>query len=299
MSRFSPQSHREREKPRRVRGGIKVKTDGRPIGKSQMSRALVTRVEKLADDANVTEALDYGKHGQVASIEYEPGRIVAKVQGRRPRRYTVTISVPVLTEDQWNTVIDLLGETAGHGAAILNGELPSRVVDDLESHQLAPFSTTGEFEATLACDCEDKAELKDGVPCKHLIVMSYVAAEQIDASPLIPFRLRGMHEDDLAERLRLQRASASTSTGVQTLQMSDMATLDVNVTPLEETTDDFWSATSALKDLDISLTQPEIPHALLERLGPTPFTDSRFPLAGLLATCYDIISTAALHEQEE
>ena len=33
---------------------------------------------------------------------------------------------------------------------------------------------------------------------------------------------------------------------------------------------------------------------LLRRIGPSPFTGAKFPLAGLLATCYDAISQAVI-----
>ena len=40
-------------------------------------------------------------------------------------------------------------------------------------------------------------------------------------------------------------------------------------------------------------------HPLLRRLGPSPFESSRFPFVGLLATCYDVISKAALMNDDE
>jgi len=38
---------------------------------------------------------------------------------------------------------------------------------------------------------------------------------------------------------------------------------------------------------------------LLRRLGPSPFPEGRFPLIGLMATCYQLIGEAAIREDED
>jgi hypothetical protein len=47
----------------------------------------------------------------------------------------------------------------------------------------------------------------------------------------------------------------------------------------------FWHAAS----LPLRPTTPELPSAL-ERLGPSPFSKSKFPFLGFLATVYDEVA---------
>jgi hypothetical protein len=57
--------------------------------------------------------------------------------------------------------------------------------------------------------------------------------------------------------------------------------------------DRFWEAGPELEQVDLPVEVPQVSHALLRRLGPSPFPESRFPLVGLLATCYDVVSKRA------
>src|SRR5690606_31706193 len=66
--------------------------------------------------------------------------------------------------------------------------------------------------------------------------------------------------------------------------------------PLEASIEDFWEAGPALESFETPLRKPEVSYALLRRLGPSPFTEGRFPLVGLLATCYNSVSRSALQE---
>lgn len=69
--------------------------------------------------------------------------------------------------------------------------------------------------------------------------------------------------------------------------------------PLDSCLDRFWEAGDELDEVDAPLVPPEVTHPLLRRLGPSPFAKSRFPFVGLLATCYDVISRAALMNDDE
>lgn len=63
--------------------------------------------------------------------------------------------------------------------------------------------------------------------------------------------------------------------------------------------DSFWRSGEELSDLDLALERPAVSHPLLRRLGPTPFEGAKFPLVGLLATCYDVFAAGAVREAEQ
>ena len=67
--------------------------------------------------------------------------------------------------------------------------------------------------------------------------------------------------------------------------------------PIEEMLDQFWETGPEFDTVQIDLTPPESPLALLEKLGPSPFPRGEFPLVGFLATTYDKVSRYALERK--
>lgn len=51
---------------------------------------------------------------------------------------------------------------------------------------------------------------------------------------------------------------------------------------------------TSVQRLDLAPTNPPVSHPLLRRLGASPIPGAKFPLVGLLATCYDVISAKAM-----
>ena len=58
--------------------------------------------------------------------------------------------------------------------------------------------------------------------------------------------------------------------------------------------DGFWNAGPELEEVSISVSGPQQPLAILEKLGPSPFERGGFPLIGFLATTYEKVSRFAL-----
>lgn len=156
---------------------------------------------------------------------------------------------------------------------------------------------------------------RPGVPwCKHVCCLMYLVAERLGTHPLLMLSLRGMDEADLVERLRQARALAGMQRGAggaggmggagegdEVAAGAPVYTPHVPLTErsdraLEESVHDFWRAPvpEALAELDLPIAPPEVSHPLLRRLGASPFAGAKFPLVGLLATCYDVIGRAAV-----
>ena len=60
----------------------------------------------------------------------------------------------------------------------------------------------------------------------------------------------------------------------------------------------FFEPGAALEDIELHIAAPDQPLELLEKLGPSPFPRSGFPLIGFLATTYDQGSRYALGEED-
>jgi uncharacterized Zn finger protein len=124
--------------------------------------------------------------------------------------------------------------------------------------------------------------------------LAAIIAERLDHDPMLIFTLRGLGQDELSERLRQRRAvDGASASGAPAYAPRPIAAAESPAPPLEACMAEFWSPGPGLDDLETPLRAPLVKHALLRRLGPSPFKGGKFPLVGLLATCYDTISEAA------
>ncbi len=149
--------------------------------------------------------------------------------------------------------------------------------------------------------------------CKHVCCVMAILAERFSRDPFMIFALRGMTREDLLESLRQKRALAAARSGKSADGSPVIAGSDrpvpayspripgvgEEIAPaLELCLSDFWRTGPQLQEVDLALVRPATSHLLLRRLGTSPFPDGKFPLVGLLATCYDVISDYALRDNE-
>lgn len=150
----------------------------------------------------------YARRGAVVDLQLGPGRVTARVQGRRRRPYRVTIRIPVFEEASWRAVTEALAGRVGHAAALLEGRMPEEVDEVLEGCGVSLFPRPGELETS--CSCPDWAN-----PCKHVAAVHYVLAETFDKDPFLLPALRGREREVLLAGLRAARAGAQASVVVE------------------------------------------------------------------------------------
>lgn len=324
------------DKPRRVRGGVRLRAAEWPPMFDWGAARWLSAVTSAAGEELMREGFVYATTGQTRALEIAPGRISGPVQGREPRAYRTIIEIEMLTPRQWDSVLSSMGDQAIHTAKLLAGELPPGIEDAFSAVGLALFPNPDQL--TTRCTCSARPSAPPHVPpshvsalgatamrtssaaqahaptdpalvgatphigpgeratsgwCKHACCLALLFADLIENDPFAIFTARGMRAGDLLEHLRNARAVVGGRSGPQPAQGVPAEVL-VESAPLSECIANFWDAGPSLDTLETPLRPPEVSHALLRRLGPSPFTDSRFPLMGLLATCYDTISEAAL-----
>lgn len=254
------------------------------------------------------------------SAPVNAGHISAKVQGRLPTPYSVDIRLPIFNFEQWEKVIETMVSEAKHVAGLLAGEVPPAIEDVFRPSGLRLFPQDLS-EITFECNCVRQNALAlaaqqvipGAVPrpprpepapqvgpfCKHVCCVMAIVAERLGQDPFLIFSLRGLWKEDLLERLRQKRAIAQSRAmaapggadrHIATLTPRIPGVTDIPQPPLAACLDSFWSAPASAEELDLSITPAPVSHPLLRRLGPSPFTTAKFPLVGLLATCYDVIS---------
>lgn len=287
--------------PRRVRGGVKLKGKEAPDASGWAAQRWLRIVEEALAPDEAQEALEYARLGQTKKVEIEDGVLRAPVQGRQTKPYQVVFEFERFSDGDWDRIVELMADQAVHTAKLLAGELPTSIEDILSPLGLKLFPTAAS-EVLASTTCKERpAKREDGFEpwSKHMGCVGYLLAERLDKDPFVIFQLRGMPAEELLERIRQKRALAGMGSGAAPVYVPVVpGASDTEPEPLEAQLDRFWNAGPELDLLETPISKPEVSHPLLRRLGPSPFEGSRFPLVGLLATCYDIISEAAIKEAQ-
>jgi uncharacterized Zn finger protein len=273
-----------------------------PQRKGKASMRLKTAMEDLrlhTPSAWVIESIDgnftpdrsvagltYAMDGQIRSLNFSEGLIVASVQCTEEKPFKLEIEIPVLNSDQWVKVAQRMAGEARIAARLSAGRIPSTLASMLRECGHSPFIDV----LTVRCTCKDKK------PCKHAAAALFLTSERLLASPLQYFKLRGTDKDDLLVKLRQARtlqakgeAKAHTSVRADHLPV---------LPKLEDCLEDFWRSSHSLKDADRAPMPAHLPHTLLRRLGNSPM-DGKFPMVGLLETIYDDVSAVANKQRSD
>lgn len=358
--------------PRKVVGGVKLSS--RKVTSAQVAEGVhvdmpwviqrwMRLVETYAPGDQLAEGLDYARLGQARSLDLGPGTISARVQGRMPKAYCVSVRLPVFTESQWPPVIEAMIAQARYAAALLSGEVPANIEDLFIPAGLKLFPSEPS-DVAVSCDCAiftGKSEVDDGTPaptlhdatdpdgtiapvslprgtpastasspssppirqparpiiprvniplppgvpwCKHACCTMALVADRLAADPFLIFALRGLRGDDLIDRLRQRRIATGGARPGGTMGNASLVyeshlpgISDRPSKPLAQCIDSFWTSAGSIDDLDLPIGPPEVSHPLLRRMGPSPFPKAKFPIVGLLATCYDLVSQHAIEDQ--
>jgi uncharacterized Zn finger protein len=320
--RYDPKAPVPTANPRKVRGGLKLDPKTNLGALAWAGQRWMRLVEEHAPNANVTEGLNYARAAQTRSLSMHAGRIEARVQGRLPNAYPVEIRLPTFTHDHWEQATNAMTSEARFLASILAGEVPAGIEDLFAPLQLRLFPA-GTPDISVSCGCHKAAlqasayaksigqpslapapEANPSPWCKHVCCVMALVAERLSRDPFLIFHLRGMVKDDLLERLRQRRAvvgAAKASGGagrpVPAYSPRIPGVGEQPGEPLAHSLADFWRLGPSMDELDLPMDKPAASHVLLRRLGASPFEAAKFPLVGLMATCYDVLTEAALREE--
>lgn len=177
----------------------------RPFGTTWWGRAWLEALEHQSglDPNRLPRGRSYARSGAVGELAITEGTIGAAVQGSRATPYEVFVGVVPFNDAEWDRVLDAIAGRLGHAAALLDGELPPEIVDDVAAAGLSLLPTAGEVEPE--CSCPDWA-----VPCKHAAAVCYLVADVLDRDPFALLHLRGMEREAVLSALRARRGSTGT-----------------------------------------------------------------------------------------
>ena len=141
----------------------------------------------------------YAREGNVISIRFEGRRVQAEVQGTESEPYKVQLWLDVLTDEDWEFVLEALSQKARWACQLLAGIMPQDIERAFAAsgRRLFPFKLE---EIGSECSCPDKAN-----PCKHISAVYYLMGDRFTEDPFVLFQLRGRSRKQLLQALAEKR----------------------------------------------------------------------------------------------
>jgi uncharacterized Zn finger protein len=207
----------------------------------------------------------------------------------------VSIRLRPLSDRDWKKVMSAMASQAVYAARLLNGEMP----EDIEkafSGVKVPLFPNSPRDLDTDCSCPDWV-----TPCKHIAAVYYILAEEFDRDPFMLFELRGRTKSQIVEGLRKLRGRhippetrvGETAKAGESIEPKDFA-------PLEECTDNFWKRGEKFKAFFVSIHPPNVPIAILRRLGePTFWRGSKLDFYTEFKRIYDVVQREAMKSAYE
>lgn len=290
---FQPRQHRPQPTtPRKVIGGIRLLGKQSPAINGWAGRRWMRCVEEAAPAERFAVGLELARTGQTRELRVAPGGVGASVQDKEARPWPARLEVGAFREEDWARVFEAMATQAIYAAKLLAGQTPVNVEDIFAPLDLRLFpAEPGDIKPSCECDESRAEDGSNSAWCRHACCAAILMAERVDADPFLVWAMRGMTRDELANRLRRPtgRAVEATTAAYEPRPVTGAE----SGPPLEGVLDEFWSLPPAAEAIETALRPPAVKHALLKRLGPSPL-EGKFPLSGLLATCYDLVSEEAL-----
>jgi uncharacterized Zn finger protein len=250
-------------RPRVAKGGIKAQSKKGSFGKSWWAQRWIAVLEGFHLGARLSRGRSYARSGQVLDIQVATGVITARVQGSRPKPYSVEIKVKTLAKSDEEKLGKALASQALFAAKLLAGEMPQDIEQAFTGAGLSLFPRRLDDLKT-ECSCPDWSN-----PCKHIAAVYYLLGEEFDRDPFLIFKLRGVDRERITALLGEPSGPApkSANAGGAPSHRPPAPTEE----PIDLAAAGFWEGTPLPPGWLGEVRSPPLQGALLRRLGNFPF----------------------------
>ncbi|MFD9030644.1 SWF or SNF family helicase [Streptomyces sp. NPDC059567] len=178
---------------------------GSGFARTWWGRAWLKALEDTAlDGRQLKEGRKRAREGAVGAVSVRPGRITAVVRDRDGSSYRGDVLLRELSADEWDRLLDLAVESAGHIAALLDHEMPPHLVEDATAAGLELLPGIGDLDPECGCEAWDH--------CPHTAALCYQVARLLDEDPFVLLLMRGRGERALLDELQ-ERSTARAAPG--------------------------------------------------------------------------------------
>jgi len=165
---------------------------GTAFGKTWWGEQWLQSLNNIDYSNRLPRGASYARKGAVEKIKITGNHISAKVQGSRPRPYSVNLIMPPFFDPELGNFLRDITTRPVIISKLLNRELDPSILPLAEKSGLKVFPKQWN-DLKMQCSCPDWA-----VPCKHLASVIYKVSAEIDNNPFLVFSL---HNVDLLQEL--------------------------------------------------------------------------------------------------
>jgi len=256
------------------------------------ARMWIELVEATAEPEALEAGIDIARRRRGPSVLVSPGEISATVPDPPRSRKTLAILSPAVEHVHWERAAKRAAEMPMLSAQLIAGELPADLENAASAGELRLMPSASDISAKRGRVNLDWDE--------NVCAAAVTFGKRLESDPGLLLTFRGMTPDSFRELVRQCAAlSSSGERGAAAYAQRPAIGPEQEPPPLEMCLDTFWSAGANLEDVETPVRAPQHPHSLLRRLGASPFEGAGFPLIGLLATCYDLMSDAEVRRALE
>jgi uncharacterized Zn finger protein len=168
---------------------------GRGFAQTWWGHAWLKALEDTAlDSAQLKAGRRLARAGAVGAVSVRPGRITAVVQDRDRTAHRADVLLEQLPGEQWERLLDMAVERAGHVAALLEREMPPHLVEDAAHAGVELLPGMGDLEPECECGAWDH--------CAHTAALCYQMARLMDQDPFVLLLMRGRGEQAVLDELQ-------------------------------------------------------------------------------------------------
>jgi uncharacterized Zn finger protein len=221
---------------------------------------------------------------RVKRMEVTPGLILAQVQDRELGAAAVEVRLPVLSDEQWEQVLQALAGQALYAAQLLAGNMPAELEEVFAQAGASLLPAAREIvHSCSACPPGER-------PCRPVTAVYWQLDEMLAEDPWLLLRLRGRDRQQVLAALHERRNSSTSENGNRSQVPAAVAETPKGAfyTPnapvaagqkeeapaLDEQMDAYWGRRKVIEEMHHHLVRPTVELALLRRLGPlTPSSE--------------------------
>ncbi|MFJ8666558.1 SWF or SNF family helicase [Streptomyces sp. NPDC093600] len=173
---------------------------GGAFARTWWGRAWLKALEDTAlDNQQLKRGRRHARQGAVGAVSVRPGRITAVVKDPDGASYRSDVLLQELSADEWDRLLDLAVDSAGHIAALLDREMPPHLVEDAAAAGLELLPGIGDLDPECSCEAWDH--------CPHTAALCYQVARLLDEDPFVLLLMRGRGERAVLGELQERSAS--------------------------------------------------------------------------------------------
>jgi hypothetical protein len=128
-------------RPIKPKDGIQSRSQRGAFAANWWAKRWLAVLESYGIGSRLQRGRSYARGGQVLNIDVESGMVKARVQGSRPKPYNVEIEIKLLSDAEWERVLDAISGQAIFAAQLLDGTMPQGIETALNRLNI-PVSVT-------------------------------------------------------------------------------------------------------------------------------------------------------------